>query len=138
MIDFDKVREYFETSITDTLLGMPIQHENVNDTKQLSEAKAKKRDWARLVIRQADAIAVSCGSNVLRRYSGIAIISIFCVQGRGTRKLTDLASSISSFILEQEFDSLLIRTPFFSIIGKTDDWFQGNVSIPFEFDQFTK
>lgn len=137
MIDLGKIREFFESAITVAVVGMPIQHENVNDSNDLIAAKASKQPWTRMVIRDGRAQGASCGGNVLRRYSGIVILSIFYKQGDGTKPIRDTASSVSNFIVNVQCASLSIRTPSFAIIGKSDDWFQGNLTIPFEFDQLT-
>ena len=137
MIDLDKIRELFEGKLTASVVGMPIQYENVDDGADLTSAKAAKTKWARIVIKDGDAQGVSCGSNVLRRYSGVVIVSIFYPFGGGTKPIRDTASTVSDFIVKESCTSLFVRTPFLTIIGKTDDWFQVNLTIPFEFDQFT-
>ena len=137
MIALDKIRFLFETVITEDSVGFPIQYENVLDSEALQAARKLKQAWGRLVIRDAKATAVTCGDNVMRRYNGVAMLSLFFAQGTGTADLRDAASFVSNLILQSRNARLYIYTPVFNVVGKTEDWFQGNVTVPFEFDQLT-
>lgn len=111
---------------------IPIGYENVPAVTE------ERTAHAHVTIIEGRARAVSCGSNVIRRYSGVVIISIFQAVGGGSSLLRLIATRLNDRILSAYVpSSLSIRTPFFGIIGKSGDWFQGNLTIPFEFDQLT-
>lgn len=131
MIDLDVVRKTFEKEVNTDLVGVPIQYENVNEAKGLVRAKKEKSAWARLVIREGEGVTSSLGSRAVRMISGAAILSLFYPQGKGTKNMRDAASNVMNSVVKLSVPSLVVRTPTFTMVGKTDDWFQGNLVIPF-------
>jgi len=137
MIAFEEVHKLFEEELTETVVGMPIEYDNVPDSAALESAKSGHTKWARLAVREGGGRAVSCGSNVLRRYTGVAIVSLFYPQGSGGRQLRSRASAIADHIVKQDCKNVDIITPYLVVIGDFEDWHQANLIIPFEADQFT-
>lgn len=151
-LKFDPVRVFFETQITDLTAGVPVQYENVPESAALVNAKSSKEAWVRVVIRDGDGITMTCGDNPIRRYVGIAFVSFFEKRFEGTKKMRERAERISTYILSFKDrmktgyaganrivpatipKGFLVRTPNFGIIGETEDWFGGNLTIPFEYD----
>lgn len=137
MINFDDIRTSFESILTETRFTIPTQYENVPDSVSLAQAKTLKDEWMRVVIREGAGVARSIGELVNRRFVGMVIISLFYQKDIGTSALRSKASIISNFLVSEDIPSVYIRTPSFSLAGVTEDWFQGNITIPFEFDQIT-
>jgi len=137
MIAFEDVHKLFEDELTETVVGMPVEYDNVPDGEDLKDAKSGNEKWARVVVREGGGRAVSCGGNVLRRFTGIAIVSLFYPRGTGARAMRSKASAIADHIVKQDCKNVDIITPYLVVVGDFEDWHQANLMIPFEADQFT-
>ncbi len=144
-------RDICDLTITTPIQLVRFENDGANDLDPSKSAEP----WLALTIREGDGFAVSIGPEPVRRYVGICIVSIYAPKGQGTGEIRKIASALSTSILkrntlpkickeqreselkEDEYLRILARTGNFAIIGESDRWFQGNLTIPFEFDVIT-
>ena len=137
MIDIDSIRSSFEALVTDSSVSLPVQYENVPDSPSVESAKTGNNSWVRIAVREGAGSTISCGGSILRRYPGMVIVSLFYPKEAGTSSMRQKSSHIANILLTASITSTYVRTPIFEIIGDTEDWFQGNLTVPFEADQVT-
>ena len=99
--------------------------------------KSTLREWGRIVLREGVANSVSIGETILRRFTGVAIFSIFICQESGTKKARKIAGTLGNKFIGLRKDGLRVYTPYLNTVGKSEGWFQVNLNTPFEFDQST-
>ena len=148
---FDTVRKFFEVNLGQgqiesvlSLSPVPVEYDNVIvRSGDLQDSKDNKTIWGRVSMREGAGGAASVGVESIRRYAGITIFSLFCERGEGTFNCRQYAAKITKHIIDKSTGStkvkdLLVRTPYTTIIGTTEDWFQVNVTIPYQFDYHHK
>ena len=163
MIDFDSVREYFELATQESvgiydddvlppevntlviedpashLLGSGGDVSRIKVVFENSEGgdKSSLDEWGRIVLREGVANSVSIGETILRRFTGVAIFSVFIGQEQGTRRARKIAGTLGNKFIGLRKDGLRVYTPYLNTVGKSEKWFQVNLNTPFEFDQST-
>ena len=99
--------------------------------------KSSLDEWGRIVLREGVANSVSIGETILRRFTGVAIFSIFIGQEQGTKRARKIAGTLGNKFIGLRKDGLRVYTPYLNTVGKSEKWFQVNLNTPFEFDQST-
>lgn len=150
MTDFDIIRSYFESGATELNIVydtnasgprlLPVEFENVPDSRALKAAKNSNRLWARLTIRDGAGVTQTMGRMARRRYAGVVFYSLFTKNKTGTTVIRDTASRLIDAILTRYKTGvdlpvgLHIRTPTIQVVGVTESLFQLNVSFPYQMD----
>lgn len=82
------------------------------------------------------------GDNNLRRYSGVIDVAIFVPADAGTAGVREVARQVDEALAQRSFTTGTARIITFgadlTLIGRSGDWFQGNVSIQFQRDDVTE
>lgn len=135
---FDEFREYAETRIAAEWATTPISFENVTDSTVLKAAKDSKAPWVRFTIREGDGVLDTIGSNSrLERHAGVIFVSIFVAQGSGTETARGYARDIAAIFRGYFAEPCVhFRTPYVNVVGAADGWFQLNLLIPFENNEY--
>lgn len=139
-MNFDASRVAFETFVTPTLLGIPVEYDNAPDNAELKAAKEARTAWARLTVLQGTGFATEIGRKPNRRWPSLVIVSFFVPTNTGTKEARDRATTLAQAILDHSFTDILVRTPELIILGRdkeSPDWYQVNLSVPFELNQLT-
>lgn len=136
-MNFEEFREFAETKFNTDWTTTPIDWENAPDSAALTAAKGAKSPWVRFVIREGDGVLQTIGSpSRLDRYAGALIISVFVAQLTGTGTARTYADDIADIWRGYAgADCVKFRTPFMTVVGETDGWFQINVTVNFQNDK---
>ena len=135
---FDEFRAYVEARMASEWSTTPISFENVTDSAALKAAKDSKSPWVRFVIREGDGALDTIGSDSrLERHAGIVFVSIFVAQGDGTETARSYAKDIAAIFRGYFAEPCVhFRTPYVNVVGAADGWFQLNLLIPFENNEY--
>ena len=107
----------------------PVQWPNRNYEPQPGN------EWVRLTVLDGDSTLVGLGLNArLYTHPGVILVGIFVPKGNGERRSAVLVDSVSEIWRGVEFDGILCRAPAVTRVGLTGEWFQTNVSVPFQRD----
>jgi len=136
---FSEFRQFAESRIATEWTTTPIAFENAPDSDALIAAKNAKDAWVRFIIREGNGALQTIGAGSrLDRYSGALIMSVFVSQASGTRTAAVYADSLSD-IWKGYSGQPCVRfgTPYFTVVGETDGWFQINVMVSFQNNEFS-
>lgn len=136
---FDEFRAFAETKIQTDWTATPIEFENATESDALKAAKDSKTPWIRFTIRDGGGELITVGSDSrLDRFVGLLIIQIFVAQKTGTGQARRYADQLSGFWKGYAGQPCVqILTPSINVIGENEGWFQINVNIPFQNDEFS-
>lgn len=143
-ISFDFIREKMETE-AETIYNdrapdfPPIEFENTaGRSTALVNAKKAKNMWGRMTILDGEGFGMELGGN-RHRYTGVVVLQLFTDRDKG---VGGLRTSGQEFAQAMKTSTALMQagiqlfTPSFTVVGIDDNnWFQANVSIPYELDQ---
>lgn len=102
-----------------------------------NEIKNKPADkiWIRLNILPGQTTQVQIGATY--RTVGIVIAQIFLPLGRGTKNLHSMADKVKTAFRAVTVSGVVFRAPSETNVGRTENWWQLNVTIPFYADDTT-
>lgn len=141
MISLVEVRKVFVEAFAEGKIGIPVAYENLEEDKKVKTAREKREEWIRLVIREADTQQITIGHhNPLNRTFGVCILQIFVKRGNGDVRIRKIYDDLSKIVVELQTatDWLIVRRARLEIAGTDDSWFQANMTIPFEANQYTE
>lgn len=92
-------------------------------------------EWVRLTVLDGQSFMAGMGfSSNLFRHPGLIIVSIFVPRGSGERRVNELVDSVSGIWRNAQFGEILCRAPSVEKVGESGEWYQVNVSVPFQRD----
>jgi len=92
--------------------------------------------WVRLAVLTSETLQWELGSEATERTEGIAIASIFIPWEKALKNANEIAIEIRSHFNRISVDGVTYRTPSApQNLGRVDEFFQVNVSIPFFIDE---
>jgi hypothetical protein len=119
------VRGRWKTVVQDGL-SITTQHDNANFTPPVGAA------WARLTLQPASTDQLELGSSQ-RTFRTVArvVASIFIPLATGDAAALSLADSASASFRAQTVDGITYLTPSVRAVGRSGEWWQVNLEIPF-------
>ena len=119
------VRGRWGTEVT-TALSIPTQHDNFDIGPQTAT-------WARLTLQPANSEQLELGAPGTRTFRTIGrfVASLFIPLNAGDATALSLADSISASFRAQTVAGVTYLTPTVSAVGRSGDWWQVNIDIPF-------
>jgi hypothetical protein len=133
-MNFDTERKLIETAFQQGMApDKAIQWEN-NPFPE-----PPKTGWVRLsVLGGQSFLAGIAGAESLQRFPGVIDVAIFVPRNGGKAALCQKADAISAILAHKSFASGSTRILTFGarldVIGESGDWFQGNLTFPFQRD----
>lgn len=93
--------------------------------------------WVRWNVRPGIALQTAfAGANSGRhRHPGLAIAQIFVPLESGTQASVQLADVIKAAFRAVTVAGVVFQTPYITMVGKSEGWWQTNVNCPFYFDE---
>ena len=119
------IRTRFDSQIAQAL-GIPTQYDN-----QEYEPSGPTITWIRFTILPGFSQQVE---NRRFRYPGIAIAQIMTPVEAGDGFARKTADKIQTAFRAVNADGVTYRTPYETTVGRTDEWWQLNVTIPYFYD----
>ena len=113
-----------------TTLGYTVIYENTQN------AIPSDALWIRAVTRPGETIQASLGESPRYRTTGILIFQIFGDIEKGQKTALEAATAVASKFRHITIDNTLYRSPSVEIIGRDRNFWQVNVSCPFQHDDF--
>lgn len=119
------VRSRWDTEVT-TGLSLPTQHDNAEFTEPTTK-------WCRLTLQPAATDQLELGAAPSRtfRTMGRAVAMIFLPLASGDALALSLADSIAALFRAQTVGGVTYFAPSIAQIGRSGEWWQLNVTIPF-------
>ena len=108
----------------------PIQWPNIN-----FKTPGLEKPYVRFIVLEGPEFQGELANVGSRGFKGVGviIISIFTKLGAGTKEPRELATTIEQiFRATKATGGVRFRAPYSEDIGKTQGWYQFNVTIPFE------
>jgi len=123
------IRSRFKTLIA-TPHSLPTQYDNENETKQTDL-------WCRLSILFGDSFQASIGAPSSNRYrdTGVVVAQLFLPLGKGDKQLYQTAGYIKTAFKSVSVSGVVFRTPSVKRVGRSENFWQVNVSCPFYADE---
>ena len=121
----DAIRLRFDTEVAQAV-PIPTQYDN-----QEYEPSSPTISWIRFTILPGLSQQVE---NRLFRYPGIAIAQVFTPVEAGDGYARTVADLIQTAFRAVNADGVVYRTPYETTVGRTDEWWQLNVTIPYFYD----
>lgn len=122
-----------ETRILKTVLkdGMDVDFPSVKILIP-NQKEPSKGSWVRFNLVNGTANQQSIGGvKNLHRHLGILIVQIFVEYDSGDAAALEIADKICGYYQGFQEDSLVCRTPYLVPAGKSLNWYQFNVNVPF-------
>lgn len=102
--------------------------------------------WARVKIVDGDGEQLSLGSSKHFRTMGLMIVQLFGPLGTGDADLREIADQIATGVdgnginlfRSVKADGLTWRTPSVTNVGRSENWWQINVTCPFYYEDFAQ
>lgn len=92
--------------------------------------------WVRLSILPGESFNAALGATAVR-HPGVIVVQIFTPEDTGTAQARTLAQSAANVFNNARFSGIRCRAAGIFRVGTFDGWYQMNVNIPFERDEFT-
>ena len=115
----------------------PIVWDNAPDPRLEADADSgvnPLRTWIRLTVLVGEANQTQLGTVKVFRTVGVMTAQIFTILGIGNAEGYQIADRIADLFRSVSADGVVYRTPTVQNIGRTNDWWQINVSCPFYSD----
>jgi len=106
----------------DEFTSLPTQHDNQDFNRP------GKQSWARATILTSDTERID---NRVARIRGVFIIQLFCRLGIGDKEITELADAFAGHFENINVDGVRFLTPKIETVGRTENYWQVNVTCPF-------
>lgn len=132
-MSYDLERKIIEQAYKDEMpIGAAVQYGN-------TAFQAPSNGFTRInVISGGASRLLEVGSTGNRRYVGVIDVSIFVVTDAGTSGLRVIARQVEDALAHRAFyesgTRIVTFGSEFTVLGKSGDWYQGNVSIRYERD----
>lgn len=92
--------------------------------------------WIRASVQIGETIQASIGINPIYRTTGILFLQLFDNLEKGEKELLEGATAISALFRGVSVGMTLYRSPSVAIIGRDRNWWQVNVTCPFQHDTY--
>jgi hypothetical protein len=126
----DVLTSRFET-LVETPQSVPTAYDNMPFTKPTNSK------WARWTVKVGSTNLIEIGSTLKTyRRIGVAIASLFVPINDGIQVITTLADVVETSFRTLTVSGVKFGTPTPTVVGGDGQWFQMNVSCPFEVDFF--
>lgn len=102
-------------------------------------ADAKRPGYVRLTIMGGQGnLSAIVGDSSPTRFPGVIDLAIFTPKNMGGKSMTTWADALAGVLANKSLESGSVRVVTFTsrldVIGESGDWFQANLSIPFQRD----
>ena len=124
------IRARFKLLITD-VEGIEVHHDNQKKERPSGSL------WVRLSIRSGETSQVSMGASERYRTIGIVTVSIFVPIGTGMKRAHALTDKVVTAFRGNTDTGVVFRAPRQVTVGRTEEWWQVNVIVPFYVDDLT-
>lgn len=96
------------------------------------------KTWMRFTVNMGDGIQASMGATVKQeRHFGVIIVQIFVGENETTRVARELADLVGNIFRYQNLPgNIICRSPKIVEVGTLEGWWQTNVQIEFQYDDF--
>ena len=96
-------------------------------------------EWVRLNIldNTTDEIGIGQPNAQLHRFQGLIVVGIFTPLNTGEKRARQLADQVFSMFKSADFGSVTSWTPYVTVVGESDGYFQVNVTTNFKRDEIT-
>jgi hypothetical protein len=125
---YNAIRSRFKTQVADKTAGLVVIYDNAPFTD--SDVR-----WVRFTIKTGDTTQRTIGAQKTYRTIGIAIAQIFVPVDQGDRDALQLADTITAAFRSVTDQGVRYQTPSTKNVGRTDQWWQVNVTCPFFADE---
>jgi len=124
------IRTRFKTYIEDSIGGgLPTQYDNTTTFSRPENGR-----WARITVKEGEQRQVSIGSTKRYRKIGILTVQVFTPIGQGDKDARVVADYIAERFRCVDDADVHFNTPHMEVIGRTEKWWQVNVTCPFYAD----
>lgn len=122
------IQQRFNTQFSAAHAGVPIVFENLSAAKPVD-------GYVLLSILNGEARLRGLGMTRLYRYPGVISVDIFVPLKQGIKNADLYAQTVDDIFRGQSFDGILCRAAQRTDLGKEENYWRVNVSIPFQRDE---
>lgn len=127
-----QLRQFIEARIAANWTSTPVTYDN------LDYAPAQGASWVRVTILDGAGNRISLGASganvALTRFVGVVVVSIFTPGAIGTATARAYADTLDTLFRDVSADGIIYGTPYLTAVGRSEGWYQLNITIPFQWD----
>lgn len=124
-MDYTGVRQYIESRLNDNFSALTILWDNTGNEPTPGTA------FVDCKILFAEELRVTLGDSYQARLPGFININIFVPKDSATNTALGHAETITGIFRGKHFSGIRCQQPTITRLGQDGEWFQYNVSIPF-------